>query len=304
MKPVYFIWIFPALLVLALAVFLYGSADTPSSLTNAKALAAQHLPDLPPPFAIERNPDDDASLYYEQALTLFDSQRAALPKTREHDELVAGICELLESAARAGRVPVGFMDRHIPVSIGAVPDFDDALEEIFTLAVYESARRYTHDDPDGARDLAMAVFVFGRRLFDNNTRLYNRNTGLDMMESAGSLLYDMSANDTTIDAENMREWSRGLDQIRKHWQPKLQFILGTDPQIGDLVNVAQHDEDRMFRIVATLRLGVHKHSPVGRGNLRLIHHAIQEAMQSEDPMIAEAGRAADAMTLQERRRYY
>jgi hypothetical protein len=303
-KSSYFLWVLPGIVLIGLCVYLYGRADSPTRLTNDDGLAAQRLPTELPALSSTTNLNDDAATYYEQAINLYAAQRSALTGTREHDELVAGICELLELAAQAGRVPDGFMDAHIPVKIGAYPDFDDALEEVFTLAIYQSAYRYSHKDPDGARDLALAVWVFGRRMFEHNVRLYNRNTGLDMMESAGSLLYDMSANDPSVDTETLRAWSQAIDEIRRQWQPKLQAILGIDPPIGDLVNIALNDQDRMFRVEATLRLGIHQHSPVGRGNQRAIQDAIQVALRSDDPILAEAARAAEAMTLQEKRRLY
>ena len=196
------------------------------------------------------------------------------------------------------------MDRHIPVQIGANPDFDEALEEIFSIALYQAAYLYAHEQTDAAKDLTLAVWVMGRRMFEHNTRLYNRNTGLDMMESAGSILFEMSATDPGLDAEAIRAWSVAIDGIRRHWQPKLEMILGIDPPIGDLINIAQNDGDRMFRIEATLRLGIHKHGSIGRGNKRAVRRAIQQALQSDDPVLVEAAKAADAMTLQEKRRLY
>ncbi len=291
-------------MLIGLCAFLYTKADSPTQLTNARGLAMQRLPAELPKLSTPSNPNDDAAIYYEQAIDLYAQQRNARPKTPEHDKLLTGICELLELAAQAGRVPDGFMDSHIPVKIGVYPDFDDALEEIFTLAIYQSAYRYSHKDPDGARDLALAVWVFGQRMFEHNVRLYNRNTGLDMMESAGSLLYDMSTNDPTLDTGALHAWSQAIDQIRRHWQPKLEAIMGINPPIGDLLNIALNDQDRMFRIEATLRLGIHKHSPVGQGNLRAIQDTIQSALQSDDPILAEAAKAADAMTLQQKRKLY
>ena len=291
-------------MLIGLCVYLYGQADSPTRLTNAQGLEVQRLPTELPALSVAGHPDEDAAVYYERAIDLYAGQRNVLPDTREHDELVAGVCELLELAAQAGRVPDGFMDSHIPVMIGVYPDFDDALEEVFTLAIYRSAYLYAHQDPDGARDLALAVWVFGRRMFEHNVRLYNRNTGLDMMESAGSLLYDMSANDPSLDTDTLHAWSQAIDDIRRHWQPKLEAILVTEPPIGDLVNIALNDQDRMFRIEATLRLGIHQHSPVGAGNQRAIQDAIQSNLQSDDRLLAEAAKAADAFTLEQKRRLY
>ncbi len=302
-----------ALLLGAAAYTLIGQADAPTSLTDTQGLKAQLLPkDLP----AMSEPDDsgkpggpgepqvDAAVYYERAISLYDKQRGALPNTREHDELVAELCKLLIQAAQTRRVEAGFMDRHLPVQIGAEPDFADAVEAIYELAIYQSAYRHTHQDPQGARELALAVWVFGRRMFEDNVRLYNRVVGLDMMESAGSMLYEIATDDPRLDGDALHAWSEAINTIRQHWQPKLEVVMGLNPPIGDLINIALNDGDRMFRIEATLRLGIHQHGSIGRGNRRAIQNAIQSAMQSDDPTLAQAGRAAEALTLKQKRRLY
>lgn len=307
MKIGHVILVLSGLVILGASLtFVIGRSDAPTRMTNADALAEQvfdaSLPVLATP---PSRPDDRAEVYYERVIELIQANRDALPKTKKHDELVDQVCEQLVLAAEAGRVADGFLDGHIPVQIGALPDYDDALEEVLTLAIYRSADLYRQGDTDQARALAFSVWVMGRRMFEHNVRLYHRNTGLDMMESAGSILYDMAENDPGLDAEGIRAWSDAIDGIRRHWQPKLQIILGTDPAIGDLVNIASHDWDRMFRIETTLRLGIYKHGSIGRGNKRAVERAIQDAMeQTDDPVLAEAARAADAMTLKERRRVY
>jgi len=285
--------------------YFVGQSDAPTKRTSSEALAEQAFDaSLPKIAGLPTQPDAQAVVHYQKAIEAYQANRTALPKTAAYDVLVEQVCEQLQLAAQAGRVEEGFMDRHIPVQIGANPDFDEALEEIFSIALYQAAYLYAHEQTDAAKDLTLAVWVMGRRMFEHNTRLYNRNTGLDMMESAGSILFEMSATDPGLDAEAIRAWSVAIDGIRRHWQPKLEMILGIDPPIGDLINIAQNDGDRMFRIEATLRLGIHKHGSIGRGNKRAVRRAIQQALQSDDPVLVEAAKAADAMTLQEKRRLY
>jgi len=289
-------------MVVALAIHLRGG-EGPTSVTRGKALRKQTLSDHLATFSLPADTEADAAAIYEQMIRLYGEHADALPKTREHDALIAGVSGLLIEAAGAGHVERGFIDQHIPVQIGAGPDFDDAVESVYELAIYESARRYTHEDPQGARELALAAWVLGERMFRHNDRLYARVVGLDLMESAGGLLHEMSADDPTIDREALASWSSAITAIRRAWQPKLQVLMGVDPPIGDLVNLAMNDEDRMFRIEATLRLGIFKHA-AGGGNRRMILRSINQAIDRDDPMIAEAGRAAQALTLEQKRRLY
>ncbi len=304
MKSVYIILAVAVLLVIGGVVYFIGFTDAPTSLTNAAGLKTQILPKDLTVIVNSGEKDGDAAVYYDRAIVLYSQQRGVPAKTPKHDELVAELCGLLEQAADAGHKQAGFMDRHIPVKIGAQPDFGDAVEVIYELAIQQSAYRYTHGDSEGASKLALAVWVFGQRMFEDNVRMYNRVVGMDMMESAGSMLYPMSVDTPNLGGEALRAWSAAIRQVRRHWQPKLEVVMGLDPPIGDLVNIALHDGDRMFRVEATLRLGIHKHGPVGRGNLRAIQNAIRAAVASDDPMLAEAGRAAEALTLEQKRRLY
>ncbi len=290
-------------MLLGLAVLLYGHADGPTSVTNAQALALHSFPADLPVLAEPGDPNTDAAAFYEQAIALYAKNSDALPRTRRHDERVDGLCGLLLQAAAAGQIEDGFMDGHIPVAIGAQPDYGDAIENIYEDVIVRAAELYARGDTADARDLALAVWVFGGRLFERNTLYYHRVVGLDMMESAGSILFEVSTKDGSPDPAALRAWSAAIKSIREAWQPKLQVVLGIDPHPGDLVNIALNDADRMFRVEATLRLGVHRYQADG-GNRRAMNRAIDAAIHSDDPMIARAGRAADALTLEEKRRLY
>ncbi len=303
MKPRYIIIAVAFVPLLVAAVLSYGVADGPTSVTNAQALSERVLPVDLPALTKPGNPGDDAGVYYEQAIGLFAEHPGVLTRTREHDALVDGLCELLLSAAEAGHIEPGFMDGHIPIQNGALPDFGEAIESIHEWGIYRSAELFTHGEPDRARELALAVWVFGRRMFEDNVRLYNRNAGLDMMESAGGMLFEMSAQDPSLDTQTLRAWSAAITEVRQAWQPKLEVMLGVDPHPGDLVNIALSDGDRMFRVEATLVLGIHRYG-ADRGNRRAMNGAIQTAIASDDPLLAEAGRAAVALTLEQKRRLY
>jgi len=294
-----------SLVVVAVALSIHlRTGDGPTSVTEGEALRKQTLPDTAAGFTFPTDPEVDAATDYEQLIRLYGEHPDTLPKTREHDELIAGLSSLFIKAARSGRVKQGFIDRHIPIEIGALPDFDDALESAYELAIFESARRYTHQDPQGARELAVAVWVLGERMFKHNDRLYGKVVGLDMMESAGAILFEMSEDDPAIDGEALAFWSSAITGIRSAWQPKLEVMLGVTPPIGDLVNITVNDEDRMFRIEATLRLGIFKHAAGSGGNRQMILRSIDQAIASDDPMISQAGRAAEALTLEQKRRLY
>ncbi len=304
MKPVIVISVAGVLiLIVVLAVWFGGVPDGPTSATAPKTIQAQIFPDDLPKIFTSADPQSDATELYDQAVALYEDNRDVLTKTKAHDKLVAGLCELLVRAMRAGHVEAGFMDRHIPLHIGAEPEFGDSLESIYELVIRESARRFTAGDREEAMVLAQAVWALGQRMFESNVRLYNRVVGLDMMESAGMMLYEM-ADDSGPKTQALADWSQTIKDIRRAWQAKMKIVLHLDPQIGDLINIALHDKDRTFRVEATLRLGLFKYAAKRRADRRAVLDAITSAMGSEDALIAEAARVADALTLEEKRRFY
>ena len=292
-----------AVLLTAAAVLWYGQADGPTSLTNPAALKQQIFsPDLPV-IAEPGDPDVDAGELYEQAISLCVEHENVLTHTPEHDALVDQLCEILLQATLAGHVEDGFLDHHAPIELGGLPDYGPAIEHLHIWILGRITQLHSQNEPERARDLALALWVLGRRMFEHNTGLYPRNTGLILMGSSDALLYARSMVDTMLDTDTLRAWAQAIDDIQFAWQPKLELILGTNPHPGDLVNIALNDEDRMFRVEATLRLGLHRYG-VDRGNRRAMQRAIDEAKASDDPLLAEAGRAADAFTRDDRRRFY
>ncbi len=303
MKPRYVITLIVAVLLAASAVLWYGQADGPTSVTRPEALVKQVLPTDLPAITEPGDPDVDAVELYEAVLDVYARHSDVPTRTPEHDNFVDQVGDLLIKAAAAGGVEPGFMDRHIPVAIGAQPDYQGAVEETAWAVLMHCSVFYANGEREKAAEMALALWQLGRRMFVDNTRLYTRNTGLDLMESAGGLLYQMSAENDDLDTEALSQWAKALDDIRQSWQPKLELMRGVDPHPGDLVNLALHDEDRMFRVEATLRLGIHRYG-ADRGNRRAMNRAIQKAIASDDPLLAEAGRAADAITHEQKRRFY
>jgi len=301
-KPGYLIAASTVLLLLIAAAYLIYQPDGPTSAATGDALKAQRLPADLPAIVPTGNTAIDADALYEQAVKLCVENQDVLERTREHDALVDQLVALLNEAA-TGRVSDGLMDGHLPIVIGAAPDFGPALEDIHAWMLDRAAHLYTHGQQDEGFELTRAVWTMGQRLFERSSRLYLRNTGLDMMESAGGMLFEMSGAEGTPSEDALAAWAEALGEIREAWQAKLELVLGVNPHPGDLVNIALKDEDPMFRFEATLRLGVHRYG-VDVGNRWAMQRAIEAAIAGDDPLLAEAGRVADALTLKEKRRLY
>ena len=290
-------------MLIALAVSLTGYPDPPTSATGPQRLAKIDFPaDLPAMFVPDAA-DTDAATLYEQALLTYDNRRSAFEQGRITGSQVEAMGDTLVEAMHAGKVRHGFLDQYIPLEVGGEPTNRDALEAVAVQVLDHSIGRYERGETAEAIDATRAVFVLGLRAFTHNDLLYPRYTGLRIMNTAGQQLYNW-AGDESVDADRLVRWAEALDAVQNAWEPKVQIVMAVRPHIGDLLNLAQHDEDLTFRIAAIHRLGIIKFAPRHRGNRRAIGRALDQAMEDENPLISNAAHAANALTRDEMRRLH
>jgi len=178
------------------------------------------------------------------------------------------------------------------VDYGAQPRFGQALEGIAEVALNHAHVLAQQGQVDQANQLNRAVWALGQRAYENNVLMYPRYTGLQLMAMAGQQCFELPDQDQAA----LTQWSLALQTVRDQWEAKLPLIAGVAPHPGDLVNLALHDEDRTFRIAATLQLGIAKFKPGHRGNLRAIQSAIDAGRRDPDPLIVIAAGKADRLT--------
>lgn len=272
-----------------------GAADTPTQASSEAALAALTLPtDLPEVFT-PSNPDIESSFIYEKAFVLYTMNRSQFERDEPPKELVDQLAKLIIDASNAGKVLDGFLDRHIPVEPSASPDFEDAYEGIATVLLGEAAARADAGDNAGAAAISRGVFAMGYRGFANNTRLYPRLTGLMFMRSTVPAV-------TYWGEADLEGWDPALETIEEAWLKKIQIVRGVEPNLGDLVKIAQNDGDETFRVEGMLQLGLVQWNPKTSGNERAIDKAIVAGQASGDPLMKQAADAAAATTREDVRR--
>ncbi len=284
------------IIVGAVAAFvIIGPApDPPTRATAPEKLAAAPLPaDLPPIFEPDE-PDADAAALYEKAMDLY-NDHPALAGKNPPTALARQTTDLLIRAMNAGNVTPGFLDAYLDVDHGAQPRFGEALEGVAIVGLDRAQQLVEQGDTAGAIAANCAVWALGQRAFEDNTLLYNRFTGLQLMQMAGQQLFTLTDHDS-VDVDALMQWGEQLQSRSTLWSEKLGIVQSPSPKPADLVNIALHDGDRTFRIAAMLHLGVAKFNPGHRGNLRAIQSAIDTGRRDPDPLIAEAAGRADALT--------
>ncbi len=281
-----------------------GVSDPPSAATSPDKLAQRQLPtDLTPVFN-SGIPSGDAAKIYQQAIELYQEHRDAFNQDIPPTEFTNTLVNYLIEAMQRQRVSNGFLDDHLPVKPGAMPDFDDAIEAIPAIALMRAEQVYESGNTAQAIVVTRAVWALGQRAFENNVRLYNRFQGLTIMLDAGDKLLPWSGQAGNQTETHVQQWMKSIHEISKVWQTKFELIARLNPRIGDLINIANNDQDPTFRIAAILKLGIAKFKPGSRGNKRVIEAAIDDAKHDADPLIVQAGIAAGGMTAEQMRKVY
>jgi len=292
-----------------------GRIDSSTSRSAADKLPAQTLPaGLPALYAgsgaaSEGGGVADAEDVYVQLIKYAFQQGEAIDAALDAQESVENqvampaalrdeLTELLTSATSAGEPAYGFLDQDVPWDVSRKPDYGDRLY-VAAVAGLRVGDQYLRESAEGlAFEMYHAVHVLGRRLFEKNLRLVNRELGLQLMFQAQGRM-NQTLDQVTSGESGIEQWNAAIDAIDTNWNAKKEVVLSREPHIGDLVKLAGQDEDRMFRVEATLQLALAKFNAKSKGNLREIERLIEVARHSDDEAMRAAGQYAHDLTLEQ-----
>lgn len=279
-------------LLAGLFYVLSGSApDAPTKATSPEKLKEFKLKSDLPAMWDSPNADEAAGPIYDKLLTLVSTNKRYQDENVP-DTLVETMLGILISASEAKQLAPGFMDDKIPLKPSADPTFGPALEYINDLAIRHASKLKDRGEPARAVRILRAHWALGQRCFQLSHRLYPRRIGLSIMTSTADMLNELSEQDSAIPGQ-LSQWTPELQKLQAVWTPKIELILNIRPQIGDLLNLAAHEEDVAFRTEAVLQLGLKKFAPGGRkGNKDAIEDLIKRLQSDEEPQIAKAAKAA------------
>jgi hypothetical protein len=280
-----------------------GKVDGPTAATTRGQLAIRTIPaDL----SKVHKPTSDASANeaYRAALDYFVSHREALVAEPPPKAQVLKLTELFITAMNAGSLSTPFLDDLLPMGLIEASDSptNAALQWAPTLVLQGSEHFDEDKKPAKAREAALAVFVLGHRAFTHSTRLDIRHVSLFAMKEAGNRLFAMTKPNDPIRAE-IEAFAGPLAQVDLQWNEKLKIVKNPKPHAGDLIHIAENDQDRSFRVAATRWLGVAKFNAGTKGNERGIREAIARAKSGSDPELKAAAEAAERFTAAELRRF-
>lgn len=274
--------------------------DGPSSKTSQTQLALQTLPaDLPEVFAPAPQGQGNAGELYEKLAAYYTANARQIEGRNPPQRMIDSLTQQVIAAADTPYEKQDFLDDQYPPEPGASPAFGGALETIPMLVLRDALDSKNNARIDRA---SRAVWIMGQRAFEKGNHLYIRRQGLNMMQFALSAKQQAIPADDADAKAAVAAWSSAISAIVSNWDSKMQIIWSVKQHKGDLLNIAQNDQDPTFRVAATAWLGVAKFNPGNRGNEKAIARLIESSKESDDADIARAAQAADAFTREDLRR--
>ncbi|MEX2214958.1 MAG: hypothetical protein WD768_12560 [Phycisphaeraceae bacterium] len=247
----------------------------------------------------------DASSQFEALLRYYQDNRAAIDPDGTSAEVGEAILDHFISLQQAGAVPARSFDGVTPMLPQAKPDFDAALLNMALAGMKRAAvlhARPNDESKQRAMDAAKALWVLGLTMYEKSKRVPLRTMGMELMRAAGTEIFNWSGDGTEL-GDAITKWVNAMNKFdEEYWGPK-SAVIGTlrygepdSPTLGDLVNIAQNDEDPTWRVAATLELGRAKYSRRTSQQDRALQGVISSLQSDKDPAVAEAARVAEKYT--------
>ena len=289
-----------------------GSADSPTRASSEANLAKQTLPsDLPTLVEFQGGEGSAADLFRVVAgvQTIMRSGGFEEEKAEASLKVIAA----LKPAAKT-QMPRDLLDKRIPKKRVDSPEVKKDLQAL-TTAVSTYVKNQLKDFKFApAREAAYAQVLLGKQIFENNTRLKSRQSGLAVMNSGLNNLQQIERaayDDAEIDKdelakrnEKIMQWMNARKDINDKWGIKLKAIETVAskkglPNTADMKKITQKDEDPTFRIFAARRLGYALYERGDPGNQRFLKETIELLSNSDDKAVAAATKDGASVTRDE-----
>ncbi|MEM1354188.1 MAG: hypothetical protein AAGH88_04815 [Planctomycetota bacterium] len=303
------------IVVLVIVFAVKPKGDPPTSATSTENLKKQTLPaDLPKlAFTPKRSGQDGPG--FDKVSTQCQTAGRYIGQggyVRESQAEAVKLMEVIEQFSQSRTPQRGFADRFMNGRDLYDPELKQNLEIVVSALNLHVKAMIEEGKYDSAQEAAGACFALGHALFNDNTRLMPRRTGLLLMRvslqnyinaaNAERAAGRMDADAYQLAKSSTQPWFDAILAIETVWAKKLESINNPKPNVGDLVRVADKDEDLSFRVFAVRRLGLARFERGDSSNQSAINSAIESALSNDQPMIREAAESAQSLTVEQFRK--
>ncbi|MFW5841142.1 MAG: hypothetical protein ACOCZE_11220 [Planctomycetota bacterium] len=223
-------------------------------------------------------------------------------------DALKAVCQLAANgAAKAemkfiNHVKGAEMDGHNPTSnIQPVQQLNDVANACLALAGYNMAK----GQYDEAHTILQGAFTVGWHMAEERARAEVFRAGIQRQFDALRLMelnHQLAGKEDKLDA--IRSYGIALQEVNGKISRKWQLIHSHDPHPGDMINIIENDQDRVWKIESLLILGPLKFLEEGHeGNLAKINSLLDEYSNSGDPLIADAASKAKQFNKEDAKRF-
>jgi len=180
------------------------------------------------------------------------------------------------------------------------------LENLFAAAEWAykcGLSLHLHGQNDRGLVLLEAAFAVGRQLYRERLVFDEYQKGSQLMaDAATSAVQTFPAE--SEDGRRLTAFVSGLQAYqRQHVYPIWQVIGSVDAAVignsaGDILAMAEHSGERMWRVEATLKLGRLRFDAGTVGDQLGARRALKRLSEDHDPLVAAAAKAATELTIE------
>lgn len=181
--------------------------------------------------------------------------------------------------------------------LSAIRTLGKAANRVGALLTYEKK-------PDEATSYHHGAFALGARLYEERLTLDELLVGLELMSEAAAGIVACGATDDVVRFAEFR--AAYLPWYESRIKPMQRIITSIDPTVltthgGDILYIARHAPERMWRVEAIRALGRMRFNPPRAADRRAAQKLLDHLMNDPDPVIRAAVEAARSLTIEQYR---
>lgn len=264
--------------------------------------------------------DRDAGDLYWQAIKLYQESPETYDKTRPKytdrlGELKA--IDLLVQATSARNANIFLRKPELLVNYKYPWPEMDALYKLGIVANSIAFSFQAQGDEVQTKRYAHAAFSLGAKMFNERLTHGELDAGIKLMQASGDTLKTLAKKQNNKAEQD--KWEQFGQATKGYYEAKIlklyQVVMSAGmvhigANAGDVFELAQHNEDRMWKVEALLKVGRYRFNAARKGDQvgaeRMLSddptkYGYQDWTKSPDPAVRAAALAAKQMTVEEYR---
>jgi hypothetical protein len=194
------------------------------------------------------------------------------------------------------------------------------MDALFKLGIVANSIAFSFQargDEAQTKKYAHACFALGAKMYTERLTHGELDAGLKLMQTAGDTLKTLAKKQG--DKAEQDKWQRFGDATSEYYKSKVQKLyqvvmsagmIHIGGNAGDVFELAQHNEDRMWKVESLLKVGRYKFNAARKGDQvgaeRMlsddpVRYGYQDWTKSPDPAVKAAALAAKKLTVEEYR---